>query len=626
MKSFQKLKSDASGSRRIAALLACLVIIGLPPARPVQAATNLVVWDTGTRLTEPGEAENRAGWKAVPTELFSFEASPAKASSDPGYYGREHSFKGDVVVENSSLAAVFWAAKGRMVLYAKGDVTSPTGASASPSSLGKKILEFTPQPTTPAKISRCDILRNAGDEVALKVSFSSAASQDDSAIFSFDRTAIVAVKPGEKMKRIRLLSTIDYGVAPEFIGDDLILDPADYPSTNVLCVPSENLLVGLLRGEESMMVMTWPEGHQRMTLQLSAEQETRRVIEAVDFETDGQSFYLAALTAPGIWHREELKPTYLEKDVASDWRRPFPAKWKTQLSEAGVRTTYAFRAAKGTVWRGVPGSYDYPVWFADDHAFYHLSKKVPPTAQSLVYFVEGQGTPLSISTPAEILKATLGRSASETILDPLGRKLRTHHRRGGDGVHRACTCGCTEAIQAVFEKGQETASRDFVNEALGDMKFFVDCHVERIAEYQSFAENMIQFLKAKAAAAPELKPYLESLEQIAQQIPQECTVQKENMKSPEHMAELTRKTISLTNAKSTNNLAAYMDLLKAWRAMGGAQDYVVAQCHTITRKLFQEAGVGCVTDANAVATAQEIRARCRQVLRNPDGYEIWADY
>ena len=60
--------------------------------------------------------------------------------------------------------------------------------------------------------------------------------------------------------------------------------------------------------------------------------------------------------------------------------------------------------------------------------------------------------------------------------------------------------------------------------------------------------------------------------------------------------------------------------------MGGAQDYLVAQCHTITRKLFQEAGYGCVNEAKAVAAAQEIRARCRQVLRNPDGYEIWADY
>ena len=132
--------------------------------------------------------------------------------------------------------------------------------------------------------------------------------------------------------------------------------------------------------------------------------------------------------------------------------------------------------------------------------------------------------------------------------------------------------------------------------------------------------------RLKGKAAPALKSYLDSLEQIVQQIPQEYSVQKENMKSVEHAAELTRQTMTLTGSKSPNNLASYMDLLKAWRAMGGAQDYVVAQCHTITRKLFQEAGYAGVNDAKAMTVAQEVRARCRQVLRNPDGYEIWADY
>jgi hypothetical protein len=158
------------------------------------------------------------------------------------------------------------------------------------------------------------------------------------------------------------------------------------------------------------------------------------------------------------------------------------------------------------------------------------------------------------------------------------------------------------------------------------MNFFVQCHVERIEEYRRFADDLIPFLQAKAKAFPELKSFLESLEQTVQQIPQEYSVQKENMKSLEHAGELTRQTMALTGSKGTNNLTSYMELLKAWRAMGGAQDYVVAQCHTITRKLFQEAGYGCVNDRKAVPLAQEIRARCRQVLRNPDGYEIWANY
>jgi len=82
----------------------------------------------------------------------------------------------------------------------------------------------------------------------------------------------------------------------------------------------------------------------------------------------------------------------------------------------------------------------------------------------------------------------------------------------------------------------------------------------------------------------------------------------------------------LAAKKDPNNVKAYMELLKAWRAMGGAQDYVVAKCHTITRNLCQTAGYGCAALPGAVSLAEEVRARCRQTLRNPDGYEIWADY
>jgi hypothetical protein len=82
----------------------------------------------------------------------------------------------------------------------------------------------------------------------------------------------------------------------------------------------------------------------------------------------------------------------------------------------------------------------------------------------------------------------------------------------------------------------------------------------------------------------------------------------------------------LTARKDPNNVKAYAELLKAWREMGGAQDYVLAKCHTITRNLYQAAGYGCGALPDAVSLAEEIRARCRQTLRNPDGYEIWADY
>jgi hypothetical protein len=576
----------------------------------------VVVWDTGSPLTGTIDIRNRAGWKAVPPDLLTLEANPPKASSDPGYYGREYSFAGDAVVENDYVVVVFASSRGAAAVYSR---TDPSG----------KILEFVPlgSKAKRTKIRRCAILQNTGDEVTLEAVFSGGSTGGDlSAVFSLDRTQIVEIRPAENMESTSLLSSVEYGVVPSFIGDDLVFSPGAYPSVNTLCVPSENLFLGLLKGENRVLVMTWPKGQQRMRLQLSGEGQDRHLIDAIDFDNDGKPIYLALLEAPDIWHREELKLSYLEKDVTSSWKRPFPAKWVTQLNEAGVRATFALRESKGQIWRGVPGMYTYPVWFDGNNAVYRMSKKVLPRGESIIYFLEGQGTPVSVSTPVDILKATLGRQICESILDVPGCKLRTHHRRGAEGIRRACTCGCTEAIEAVFKAGEEVERRPYVEGAVEDMVYFVRVHIERIDEYRAFAKDLIDFLHSSGRSSPGLKPFLDHLEQIVQQIPQDYEVQKANIKSLEYANELARKTIALTRKKGAGNLKACLALGRQWRGMGGAQDGLLAQHHVIARDLFQQAGYRGATVPGAVVVAQEIRNRCRQCLRNADGYEIWPGY
>jgi hypothetical protein len=571
--------------------------------------TNVVVWDTSSHFGDTIDIGNRTGWRVVPTDLLALEADPAKAFSDPGYYGREYAFAGDTVVENGLLTAVFWSAKGRMVVYSRTDPSQEV--------MRISLLQ--------AEGDRCAVLRNTGGEVALEI----LSGPDVSAVVAFDRTETIAITPGAKAKGIRVQGSMDYGVAPDFIGDDLIIAPSQYPATDTLNVPAESLFLGLLTGESRVLVMTWPKGEheeEQIRLGLGGPQQGTRRIQSIEFEADGASVYLAVLETPGIWHREPLTASFLEKDVTIAWKRPFAARWVTQLEESGLKTRFPFRDTKGQIWRGVPGMYTYPVWFDGDKTCYRLSKKVVPKGESLIYFLEGQEASAPTRSPVDIMQSTLGRPTCDAILDLPGRRLRTHHRRGAEGIRRACTCGCTEAIEAVFKEGQEVERKEYIEGAVGDMVYFVTRHMERIDEYRTFADTILKCFEAVGKLTPETKSYLDPLEQIVAQIPGQYEVQKENIKSLEYTAELSRKTIALTARKGAQNLPTCLELGKQWRGMGGAQDGLLAEYHMIVRRLFQEAGSGCLTQPAAVELAKEIRDYCRQCLRNPDGYEIWSNY
>ncbi len=596
------LEADAERAGTVAFWAAPTISGTRKAERPI---ANTLIWDTQSAFVDQVDVRDRANWKVV-----------VDAGDHPVLYGREYSFQGDLVVENEHLTAVFWSGKGRVVIYSKAD-------------LSKKRVEFAPLQLKGkrASITNCRILQNTGDEAAVEISFSAKETEDNlSAVFSFGKKQIVDIKPSENMKGISLLSPIEYGVIPDFVGDDLIFDPGKYPSMNTLQIPSGNLFLGLLKGQNNMLVVTWPTGKQQMRLVLDNEQREPRLIESIDFDNDGKSIYLALLDAPGIWHKEELKPSYLEKDVAINWKRPFPAKWITQLYEDGVKTTYRFRESKESIARAI-GRYTYPVWFKGENAFYRLGKRIPPKGESLIYFLERKGTPVSISTPVDIMKETLGRQACDTILDIPGRKLRTHHRRPGETIGFACTCAFTEdVLQPVFEAGEEVAKKNLVEETVDDMVFFVTQHGERIDEYQDFANDMMSFLNLKGKSNPDLKPFLDSMEAITEEILQEYSRQKENLKTLDYADELARKTKALTQKKDPQNLPTFLDLGEKWRGMGGAQDDLVEKLHSITRKLFQEAGYSCVNQPQAVEIVEEIRRRCKRCLRNPDGFEIWPDY
>ncbi len=592
-------------------LFSCkMAIVLLLAASQGTAATR--IWDTMSPVLDEEVLVNRGGWRVVPTET---ERRTGPEYHNPENYSSAYSFTGDTAVENEHLLAVFSSSGGKAAIYSKADHT------------GKKVkvlpLELR---TEPARITRRSVLQNSGDEAVLEVVFSGEKTGKNlSSIFSFGKKGIVEIRPSQNVTGLSLFGPTRYGVVPDFLSDDLILDPREYPLLETLHVPSANVFVGLLEGENDMVTVTWPEGKQRVRLITDRKQQGPGLIESVDIENDGKSMFLAVLSAPDIWHEEVLKASYLEKDISIAWKRPFPAKWITQLLEDGVKTTYTFQDTRPErFWRGNVGFYPYPVWFQDGTAFYRLGKKVPPRGKSLVYSLERNDTPSSVSMPVDIMKDTLGRQVCTALLDVEGRQLRSHTRK--DAVIGAATCEVTDGLQPVFEAGKEVERKEYIYGGVDDMVYFITRQRQRIEEYQDFAGRMMAYLDKTGKARPDLKAFIDQMRTITQEIIQQHDSQKENMKTLAYLDELARETEALTLKKDPGNLAHYNDLKMRWRGVGGTQDTLVCKFHSITRKLFQQAGYGCVDRPEAIPVADEIRSLCKQCLRNPDSYEIWEDY
>jgi hypothetical protein len=587
-----------------------LAFVLLMVADKVTAAT--VIWDTISPVLDGEVLANRSDWKAVPTED---EKWGGPDYYNPEYYGLRYSFTGDAAVENEHLIVVFSKREGKAIVFAKAD------------QLAEKVqvvpLELRTGPTI---ITRINVLQNTGDEVVLEVVFSGEQTRKNlSVIFSVGKKRLVEIRPAENVDGISLVSSIRYGVVPDFIADDLVIDPQTYPSLKALHVPSTSVFVGLLKGRNDMLTVTWPTGRQRVRLVPDTTARGPRLIGAVDIENDGKCVFLALLSAEGIWHEEVLKASYLERDVASAWKRPFPAKWTTQLLEDRVRTTFTFREIRPQkFWRGGVGFYPYPVWFEHGTTFYRLGKKIPPRGKSLVYFLEPRGTPVSVSTPVEIMKDTLGRQVCSALLDVEGRRLRSHRRK--DAVIGAATCEVTDGMQPVFDAGEEVKRKEYIHGGVDDMVYFIARQRQRVDEYQAFAGRMMDYLDRTAKTRPDLKRFIDDMRAITQEIVQQHDRQRENMKTLAYADELARETKALTQRRDPGNVARFKELKMKWRRVGGTQDTLVCKFHTITRKLFQEAGYGCVGRPEVVPVADEIRSFCRQCLRNPDSYEIWPDY
>ncbi|MEJ2704682.1 MAG: hypothetical protein P8Z79_19780, partial [Sedimentisphaerales bacterium] len=114
-----------------ASIVLLMLSTGLSAAQTKENTANTCIWDTMSPFANTINLANRTRWRLVPTDLLTLKSNPDRASGDPGYYGREYAFEGDAVIENEHYTAAFQSAKGKVVLFSKGDA-------------GKQLAAFAP--------------------------------------------------------------------------------------------------------------------------------------------------------------------------------------------------------------------------------------------------------------------------------------------------------------------------------------------------------------------------------------------------------------------------------------------------------------------------------------------------
>jgi hypothetical protein len=339
----------------------------------------------------------------------------------------------------------------------------------------------------------------------------------------------------------------------------------------------------------------------------------------------GKGLFLAVLEAPGIWHRVKLASDYLERDVTLSWKPPYPAIWLTQLYEDEVQTTFEFRGEKEETWRGGVGSYDFPTWFSGGKTMLRLGKKIPPEGEAVIYCLErSDETPRSVVTPIDVVSQTLTGDVLASILDVEGRPAWYPHRP--ESVIGGATCGVTDALLKIFRAGQEVEKKYLVEGGVEDMYAYLEGMFEHNARFYPFAQEMVVYLDAQEKADPGLASWLRELRATAEEIITTYDNARDTIRDINYAHELGAKTIALAAEKRPDNAHRMVELKQDWTGMGGALEELARKEHTLTRKLYQQAGYGVTTRPQAMPLAEEIRKRTKQCLEKPESYEIWANH
>jgi len=440
--------------------------------------------------------------------------------------------------------------------------------------------------------------------------------------FRFASAGTIHVTPGYDVDGLTVRCPLEVGVLPGLRLEDVFYRPAGFPNADALHVPAENWFAGLLAGGNGMVVCAWPGDGQTVRLLLKGSGPQRRA-EGIEIGTAGKGLYLELLAAPGIWHNEPLKPTYLEKDVTLDWQRPFAATYKTQLpmrTETTAPRTFTFGAGRSSMWRPEVGEYVRPTWFSGAKAHLFLSKRIPPKGDAIIY-------------PSDDADATLmgfvrrTRVADAIIQRSQGRGLPSGPAGAPNVGFNACY-GTFLVRRSIYAAGTQDREQVFLGEHADYLADNVAAVQTRNAAYSTFVETMrarlANWLADESDAA--VRAYLEDMVDHVERVEAghaRKMARFGNTTHDQHIARAQRNAARLKALLGTPGqemFPEFLTLVDELNRLSWAHDEETGMRFGMTTRAWaQAAALGCATTPGAVEYARQIRAAIRDALNGaPD--------
>ena len=412
-----------------------------------------------------------------------------------------------------------------------------------------------------------------------------------------------------------------YGLLPSFVGTDILYSPTNMAGSNQFQIPSTQWFVGLVDGNDAMLVAVWESATQAVSLGLAGEGENR-LIDSLTIATANAGFSLSLVEHTNLWHREPLKDEWLAQYVPIGWQRPFQARWMCQFfcrpatkptfRQPNLFYSFPVASAKTRHW-GVwfEDTNFYPFYFDGPRTMLHFDKTYVPNGDALIYFLEPAAADLY--SPCEIVEQALGREKALALFNFDAYRLRKlQYSTPDEFMYDRPVCATTTRLTKIKQDDKATEG---VNLATHLFEFIREIR-GRLDQYGVFFSQLTDYLEVQKKAQPELADYLDELEKmVADAQSRSKGIYATSLPSVQEKTESIKKLL----LEGANDGFTFGNL--DCRNTAGSQDDLCRHYNRFVMRLVQTAASKCGDSPQKAAIAKYLWDQSREILQRPTRWE-----